>query len=723
MASTRLFNDDPVDGSQASPDLLGRKKYARHAAALLRRVREQSDSGVLALIGPWGSGKSSVLQMTMEALKEDAPDPWSVAELNPWMYSDLESLTAALFAEIREALSKDARWSESRKRLSEFGQAISPMGTLTALVGFDSSPAIKEIAKRIGGDTSGAAAKRRAEQALREAGQPILVVMDDLDRLTPVELLLVFKLVRLVGRLPNVHYLLSYDEHTLLDVLRRSDLVGGEESRAREFLEKIVQVRLDLPAFRERDRVALVDHYLTTVLEDHGKELTEADIDRFSQAYVAHLQERLDTPRSIKRFLGQVDAGLGSVVDDIDIVDFLLVTFLRTSEPGVYAMVKRHRPELTGTSYTPTHTTPAAQMEQWRARMKKAGVAAEHIEGVLGVLGVLFAPIDAALKTTSSAGPGEAHRRRGIGSNDYFDRYTTFAVPDDDMSEAFFHRAMEQVASGVPGDEYQTLLLRLRDDTHRTTRRISHCLNNGTAPAPGLLTLLAAEYSTVNGPAEQLGLFSPQSAVRILAINLLSAVPQADRADLLQRMAQTADGTVLAIQALRGAAFPQGSDPAGSLSDDAYLDLWARNSRDVLADRLREHLSAAAARPADQMTVSEVELALFWNHLTPGQAKAWIRSQLDCGTWDLLPLLVQITPPDLLRDKPGGTPVLPAVDLGRFDALIGLEYIQAVLAGSIDTAEPTFTHPTGAEATPELRKQQILSALRRQRDQSTPPAS
>src|SRR5262245_49516197 len=114
MAGERFFNDDPVDGSADAPDLLGRQQCARHAVALLHQVREQSESGVLALIGPWGSGKSSILQMTIQHLQSAAggvgTSGWSVAELNPWMYSDLESLTLALFSEIRAALPDDGQW-------------------------------------------------------------------------------------------------------------------------------------------------------------------------------------------------------------------------------------------------------------------------------------------------------------------------------------------------------------------------------------------------------------------------------------------------------------------------------------------------------------------------------------------------------------------------------------------------------------------------------------
>ncbi|MET8331979.1 P-loop NTPase fold protein [Streptomyces sp. NPDC005181] len=198
----------------------------------------------------------------------------------------------ALFSEIRAALPKEEQWSEARQKIGGFGQAISPLGKLTALAGLDSESLIKAISDRVSGDTSVSAAKRKAEDALRKAGSPVLVVMDDLDRLTPDELLLVFKLVRLVGHLPNVYYLISFDEQTLLDVLRRSELVGDSEPRAREFLEMIVQVRLDLPAFRERDADVLVDRSLTAVLRSHELTMTPVEQRRFSEAYFRHLQGR-----------------------------------------------------------------------------------------------------------------------------------------------------------------------------------------------------------------------------------------------------------------------------------------------------------------------------------------------------------------------------------------------------------------------------------------------
>ncbi|WP_235002772.1 KAP family P-loop NTPase fold protein [Actinacidiphila paucisporea] len=341
------------------------------------------------------------------------------------MYSDLESLTLALFSEIRAALPHDSQWSELRRKIGAFGQSISPLGRLTGLLGLDSSELIKQVSDRIAGDTSASAAKRTAEAALRQAALPVLVVMDDLDRLTPEELLVVFKLIRLVGHLPNVYYVVSFDEQTLLDVLKRTDLVGSNDQRAQEFLEKLIQVRLDLPAFRDRDIDAMATRLLNALLSSHGVSLTPEQEQRFSEAYFRHLQDRLRTPRAIKRYFGQAGATLSPLAGEVDLVDFLIVTFLRTSEPGVYRMLGRHRDELTGTSIDPAlrhDARPGERAERWKERLRQAGVTPDNLDGVIGLLGLLFPAVRQAVgnggdPVPQPAGAGSAARTTSTGTS------------------------------------------------------------------------------------------------------------------------------------------------------------------------------------------------------------------------------------------------------------------------------------------------------------------
>lgn len=646
MAGERFFNDDPVDGSPDAPDLLGRQQYAQHAVALLQQVREQSESGVLALIGPWGSGKSSVLQMTIRHLENTAAgtdtNPWSVAELNPWMYSDLESLTLALFSEIRSALPDDRQWSELRRKIGAFGQSISPLGKLTGVFGLDSSDLIKTFADRIAGDTSASVAKRTAEAALRQAALPVLVVMDDLDRLTPAELLVVFKLIRLVGHLPNVYYLISFDEQTLLDVLQRTDLVGPNDQRAQEFLEKLIQVRLDLPAFRNRDVAAMATRLLNALLDSHGVSMTPEQEQRFSEAYSRHLQDRLRTPRAIKRYFGQAGATLGSLAGEVDLVDFLIVTFLRTSEPGVYRLLGRHRAELTGTSIDPAlrhDARPGERAERWKERLRQAGVTDDNLNGVLGLLCLLFPAVQQAVGNGSN--PNTAARRRGIGSPDYFDRYVVFTVPTDDLPEAAFEQALAQMRAGTQGDQAAELLVRLREDTHRIIRRIDQARTDGIpVPTAALLQALADNYGQLSAEPEALGILGPDRRVRSFAPSLLLDLPPDQRPAAVAAMAATYDGAVLATRTLQSA-----TNPDDTASEHATTtEPWAAQARDALTARLAEHLAPAAGRPATDLTEQDDTLIWMWRHTDPHGIRTWLRNRLDNG-WELLPLLAKLITP------------------------------------------------------------------------------
>ncbi|MFC8453691.1 P-loop NTPase fold protein [Kitasatospora sp. NPDC057223] len=636
----RFFNDDPVDGSDAFPDLLGHQRYADHAVQLLRDVREQSESGVLALIGPWGSGKSSVLKMVLRRLREAQPASWSVAELNPWLYSDLDSLTAALFSEIRTALPKGARWSVARETIRDFGVSVSPLGKVGSLFGFDLSDAVKGVAERIGGDTSTSAAKTAAAEALREVDRPVLVVMDDLDRLTPDELLLVFKLVRLVGNLPNVYYLISFDERTLLDVLGRSALVGGERHRASEFLEKIVQVRLDLPVFRERDASKLVERCLAALLGKLQLSLTAAEEQRFARAYVNYLQDRLLTPRAVKRLFGQVAASLGTLAGEVDLVDFLLVTFLRTSEPGVYRFLGRHRAELTGSGFASAlarrRQQPDELAEVWRARLRKAGVAEGNLDGILSLLASLFPGLAHQLGGSTSEPPEE---RRGIGSSDYFDRYVVFGVPDDDLPEAVLTTALAQLGSGAPGVEADELWLRFQNDTQRIARRIRLRLRaGGSLPVRQLLIGMAELFASL--PVQSQELLSPRFSVVIIAQDLFRTLEADERVEVLDQMAASASGAELAALVLGDAIEPSSTGPAFAQESDE----WVVAAHTAVLTRLEQHLTAAGGRPAGELSDLDTSLIWRWRRLDGSTARRWVRQRLDDGTWDLLPFLTELLP-------------------------------------------------------------------------------
>jgi hypothetical protein len=717
-----LFADDPIDGTEAAPDRLGRAAYANHIGALLDRVRDQSESSVLALIGAWGSGKSSVLDMVtlrVQGTRSDgeAGNTWKVAHLNPWTYSDVESLQNGFFRELRNALPKGAKWSEARKHIGEFGKALSTFAGL--IPGVSAEDAIAATADAIAGDQGATAVKKAAEEALKKLKEPILIVMDDLDRLTPEELLLVFKLVRLVGRLPYVYYLLCYDEDTLLDILSRTDLVPREDSsdkRAREYLEKIIQVRLDLPALREHQALTLVDASLTHVLTTNAVSFDEENMDRFRTAFHDHILRRLATPRAINRYFAQVEAHYVLLREEIDFVDFLLLSWIRTAEPGVYKLLQSSRGELTQSgksAYLAAASKETHQQanERWSRSLRNAGVDESAVDGVLAVLSQMFLPIRSARDNMeySDYWMRDIARRQGVGHKDYFDRYFAFGVPEEDIPDSVVRGALAELAAESEERDVATLRARITTDTARVCRKLGAEHERGNVPVEALLVFLADAYGDLPGPGDLF--LDPRRSVQLLASDLLPDVVPSSGRELLRRMGRTPHGARL-VAAVVEKAHHGSSTPDGKKTVE-----WLDEATDETCSLVRATLDTIDV-PLKDLDEELWRMIWSWRWLNHDDMRTWMREAVRSKQgWSLDDVLARIVSPAQIDGRSH-----PPLDMNELEPLLGVDYA----IGELDPdAKPDIRPSDELEPTWEnrMRLGKSLLADERQRRAATPNES
>ncbi|HHK42945.1 MAG TPA: ATP-binding cassette domain-containing protein, partial [Planctomycetaceae bacterium] len=104
MTALHLLPDAPI--SSPHFDRLDRMPFVRSFAEAIRAVKG-TDSVVLALAGPWGSGKSSLLNLIAGELERTSGEhPPLVMRFNPWWFSGTGQLVAAFLQQLAAALSR-----------------------------------------------------------------------------------------------------------------------------------------------------------------------------------------------------------------------------------------------------------------------------------------------------------------------------------------------------------------------------------------------------------------------------------------------------------------------------------------------------------------------------------------------------------------------------------------------------------------------------------------
>lgn len=186
-------------------------------------------------------------------------------------------------------------------------------------------------------------ARETLSNALADLERPVVVVIDDIDRLNTNEVRTVFQLIKACADFPNVRYLLLYDRDQVVHALR--DSVNDAEA----FLEKIVGQVFDLPLATKKQRETVLARNLEAlgIYELEGKPL-----ERLQEVFRSVLLPGLPTVRHVKRYVGTVASLLPGVIVDqyrnVDPADFLALEFLRQYVPKLYNVLREEEAPVPG---------------------------------------------------------------------------------------------------------------------------------------------------------------------------------------------------------------------------------------------------------------------------------------------------------------------------------------------------------------------------------------
>lgn len=705
--------------------LFGRAHLADRIFEVLRRVSEQSGSSIIGLVGSWGSGKSSILNGMAHRLKTKHAATrnalgreWLVTEFNPWLYAGPAEMHAGFFDSLHRAFPSTPLWEPRRENLMKLGRRLAPIAGFARIIGVDGEGIARTLLDDAKEDP--VAQRDRVSHELGEADQPVLVIIDDIDRLSADELLHLFKLVRLVGRLPNVYYLLSYDERTVVDLLAKTDLVSAkDERRGLDYLEKIVQVRIDVPALRPFEVDQVFARAMAHFQSRHGLTIPRRELELLSRAFDGVLSSRLNTPRAIKRVFGQVDAFYVALGDEVNFADFFIVTWLRTVEPGVYTLVQRHRRELLGQQLLSLRAleAPTSLAERrrgvWMDMLAEAHVHDTDREDILYILSTLFPAFGPTFRDESDKQQRSGHipapEPRSISHPDYFDRYFAFGVPDDDVSDAAATSAAHEIARGSFEGEATTALLDVfNTQPELVVRKIAQVAERDNLCTAAFVEWVGNRWGNVDERS------FTRRRLESIAESALLRMADEDAFFACQSLAQEPEGLLFVSALAHGLSIEAPGSPA------------LRDRRQALAERVvaeleglyKQHFTPLVRTLPSPLDLTEQDRSTiwYWRLRESPSLSAFLNWAIDNG-WELTDCMVLFVYTATGGD---GTKYIERFNnIGQFTALFSPKVLRDRLAAQFPETVDLNTF-RDAPATPEALRAYVLAGAKFAADELLP---
>lgn len=340
------FNDTPI--SCPGDDRLGIDPLAKTISRCILNLQDPVGS-VVAVHGRWGSGKSSLINLVRHHLAGMEAE-LTVLQFQCWLYRSEEALAIGFFRALHAGLHPVLSDSKkARIALQGFFFRVAPVGPLLgtvtgAALGFPIvdrivSSSIRGIESLLKTNVSDESLQQEVAEALKASSRRFLFVIDDIDRLSPEEALVIFRLIKSVGRLPNVIYLLAYDRNTTEKAVEER-----YPSEGAHYLEKIVQAGFDLPEPNQHKLISLLESQIAEVLGDLDSDSSV----RFGNMFHAVVAPEIQTPRDVLRLSNALKITYPAVRREVDPTDFLALETLRLFRPKVYQALRSRKSVLVG---------------------------------------------------------------------------------------------------------------------------------------------------------------------------------------------------------------------------------------------------------------------------------------------------------------------------------------------------------------------------------------
>ncbi|MDW3209280.1 MAG: P-loop NTPase fold protein [Reichenbachiella sp.] len=435
-----MLSDNPI--SRKEDDRFQRFVFAERLAKTISSY-EPNDSLTIGVYGKWGEGKSSVINFVESNLQSS--ENLATLKFNPWLFSSEQQLLQSFFEILGQTLKKSLK-SKGEKLVELIKEYSELIGSISSFAGLTFGEKVLNFFKAKFPEKTIEELKTKVDKLLQESDIKVVIFIDDIDRLKISEIQHIFRLVKLTADFKNTIYVLAFDDELVAKSLDKQYAKGGHE-----FLEKIIQVPLSIPLARKSQLKTFTNELLNSILAKNNISLNDDEVYRFVEFFDKRMLPYIDTPRVSIRYSNSLSFILPLLKDEVNTIDLLIIECIKAIAPKLYNAIRENGDLLTKNySDENQYNRNDSEGELIKSRIDSLGTLnCFENNQIIEIVKELFPQLRAVydLHSWSRYERKEWYEQMRICSPRHFDRYFSFSVAADDISEIKYKNLIEELSS------------------------------------------------------------------------------------------------------------------------------------------------------------------------------------------------------------------------------------------------------------------------------------
>lgn len=419
-----------VDEREVDYDLFNRSNIVKQLAEAMQHPTSKH-SYVIGLTGIWGSGKSTILNLAKKKISKDTNSVdlshTNESDFDLWLFESKEEIIKGMYNYFLTGLGIQYRSALTNKLITNAAKLLAGVSINGIETLFLDPNTYQDVFKL----------KEKLTNYVKSTNKHYIMCIENLDRADNEQVILILKLINSVFDIPNVTYVLLYDNERLNKVLKNT------ESSNVSFAEKVINQEIQMPISIDLD---ICNTCLNNLRDSYGMNNSfqvRGEAKDF-QKVQENIVSNITTIRDLKRIINSVYTILANR-DTLRLYlpDVIAIQYIHFKNPELYEKIKNHKKLLTWTQslYLGNYNNLTAKDKKYVEDL------ISNYQQYADMLEVMFPVITYVTRNTieESCYGNYSSKRAAINSEMFFECYFNLAENDNTVENSKVKKFIAEV--------------------------------------------------------------------------------------------------------------------------------------------------------------------------------------------------------------------------------------------------------------------------------------